>query len=143
MQQVMGSQWTEQHGKVLLAVAFDPKLIGERIAAAREAKRWTQLDFALEAGVSPSTIQRWEAGHLPPVRRLMRVAELLEVEPEELIEPQPAEPPSEMLTRLESLQADAEEGRLRVVQALEALARGIERIEARLAERDERDRAIR
>jgi transcriptional regulator with XRE-family HTH domain len=48
---------------------------------------WTQLAFALEADVSPSTVTRWESGKLPPVRELMRIAELLGVSPEELVEP--------------------------------------------------------
>lgn len=82
-------RWTRAHGTLLLAVAMDPKEIGKRIAAARTRRGWTQLAFALEADVSPSTVQRWESGKLPPVRELMRVAELLEVEPEQLVELEP------------------------------------------------------
>jgi len=78
--------WTGAHGTLLLAVAMDPKEIGRRIKAAREMKGWTQLAFALEANVSPSTVQRWEGGQLPPVRELMRVSELLEVDPQQLVE---------------------------------------------------------
>jgi transcriptional regulator with XRE-family HTH domain len=80
------THFSRSHGTLLLAVAMDPKQIGRRIAEARERKGWTQLAFALEANVSPSTVQRWESGKLPPVRELMRVAELLEVEPEQLVE---------------------------------------------------------
>ena len=68
-------------------MALEPREIGRRIAAAREAKGWTQLDFAYEAGKSPSTISRWERGELPTVRELMRIAGVLEVPAEELVEP--------------------------------------------------------
>jgi transcriptional regulator with XRE-family HTH domain len=72
---------------LLLAVSLAPREIGERIRLARERKGWTQLNFAIEAGVSPSSVQRWEAGKLPRVRRLMELAELLDVEVSEFIEP--------------------------------------------------------
>jgi transcriptional regulator with XRE-family HTH domain len=87
MLNIASSQWTRTHGTLLLAVSLEPKEIGQRIAAARVRKGWTQLSFALEAAVSPSTITRWESGKLPPVRELMRIAELLGVSPEELVEP--------------------------------------------------------
>lgn len=65
---------------------MDPKEIGKRIKAARERKGWTQMTFALEASVSISTITRWERGELPPVRELIRIAGVLEIEPEQLVE---------------------------------------------------------
>jgi transcriptional regulator with XRE-family HTH domain len=68
-------------------MALEPKEIGRRIAAARDAKGWTQLDLAYEAGKSPSTISRWERGELPTVRELMRIAGILEVPAEQLVEP--------------------------------------------------------
>lgn len=86
MHRIADRQWTPTHGTLLLAVALEPREIGKRIATAREKKGWTQLTFALEADVSPSTVQRWESGKLPPVRELIRIAELLEVEPEQLVE---------------------------------------------------------
>jgi len=82
-------RFTPTHGTLLLAVALEPKEIGARIKDARNRRGWTQLAFALEADVSPSTVQRWESGQLPPVRELMRIAELLEVEPEQLVEAPP------------------------------------------------------
>jgi transcriptional regulator with XRE-family HTH domain len=36
------------------------------------------LEFALKAHVSPSAVTRWESGKLPPVRELMRIADLLD-----------------------------------------------------------------
>jgi transcriptional regulator with XRE-family HTH domain len=89
MSYIADRQWTPAHGTLLLAVAMDPKQIGRRIADARKRKGWTQLTFAIEASISPSTVQRWESGQLPPVRELMRVAELLDVEPEQLVEIEP------------------------------------------------------
>jgi transcriptional regulator with XRE-family HTH domain len=59
---------------LLLAVAIDSDEIGRRIKRAREGRGWTQLVFASEASVSPSTVQRWESGRLPPVRELIRIA---------------------------------------------------------------------
>lgn len=87
MSQIVDRQWTRRHGTLLLAVSIDPREIGRRIKKARDAKRWTQLDFASEASVSPSTVQRWEAGKLPAVRELIRVADILGVEAEWLVEP--------------------------------------------------------
>jgi transcriptional regulator with XRE-family HTH domain len=81
-------QWTKAHGTLLLAVSLDAQEIGRRLAAARGRKHWTQLEFALEANVSPSTIARWESGKLPPVRELIRVADLLEIDPDVLVEPE-------------------------------------------------------
>lgn len=83
----MATQIATSYGKVLLAVALDPKEIGRRIAAARTRKGWTQVSFAAEANVSPSTVARWEAGKLPMVHELMRVADLLDVDAETLVEP--------------------------------------------------------
>lgn len=84
------SQFTATHGKLLLAVALTPKEVGERIKRAREAKGWTQLELALEAHVSPSSVTRWESGKLPPVRELMRISMILEVAPEDLVEEIPS-----------------------------------------------------
>lgn len=80
------TQFTRNHGKLLLAVAMDPREVGRRIKLARERKGLTQLEFALEANVSPSSVARWESGKLPPVRELMRLADLLEVPVEDLVE---------------------------------------------------------
>lgn len=96
----VSSQWVRPHGKLLLAVSMDPREVGKRIAEARNDRGWTQLQFALEADVSPSSIQRWEAGQLPPVRELLRIAEVLGVDPERLVEPPLTSPrPSEDLLR--------------------------------------------
>ena len=77
-------------GRPRLLVAIDPKEVGRRIKAARERKGWTQLEFAYAAKVSPSSISRWERGLLPPVRELMRIAGVLDVDVSELVEEQHA-----------------------------------------------------
>jgi DNA-binding XRE family transcriptional regulator len=79
----VSTQNARTFANLLLVVSVSPTEIGQRIKAARQRKDWTQLEFALEAGVSPATIQRWEAGKLPRVRELMRVAELLGISTEE------------------------------------------------------------
>jgi DNA-binding transcriptional regulator YiaG len=81
------TQFAANHGKLLLAVTLDPKEVGQRIAAARKAREWTQMAFAYEAKVSMSTVARWEAGRLPPVRELMRIADVLGVSANQLVEP--------------------------------------------------------
>lgn len=68
-------------------MSLKPEEIGQRIAQARERKGWTQMAFALEANVSMSSVQRWERGKLPPVRELIRIAEVLGVATEDLVEP--------------------------------------------------------
>jgi transcriptional regulator with XRE-family HTH domain len=60
--------------------------IGARIRAARKRRGWTQLQFALEAGVSPSTVQRWERGELPRLGELKRAAGVLGIPTSRLAE---------------------------------------------------------
>ena len=80
-------------------MALDAQSVGRRIQDARVAKGWTQIEFAAAANVSPSSVQRWESGKLPPVRELLRVAELLEVEAETLVEPPAEGRPQDALLR--------------------------------------------
>jgi transcriptional regulator with XRE-family HTH domain len=76
-------------GTLRLILDFDPREVGRRIAAARRRKGWTQLSFAGKANVSPSSVSRWERGKLPPVRELVRVAAVLEIDVMELVEEEP------------------------------------------------------
>ena len=98
--------------RLLLAMSLDPQEIGERIRAARLRKGWTQLQLALEASVSPSTVARWERGGLPPVRELIRLAGVLGVPAEDLVEDQL---PAQESERLEALLARLE----RLVEMME------------------------
>lgn len=119
---IASSHWTHSHGTLLLAVSLDPKQIGRRIADARNAKGWTQLAFALEADVSPSTIARWESGRLPPVRELVRIAELLGVSAEELVEPE-VDSRSDEIDRLERELRETQQALAALPDIQDALAR--------------------
>lgn len=69
---------------------------------------WTQIDFALQAHVSPATVQRWERGQLPRVRELLRVSELLKIDAESLVEPSHQESvEGGMSERLERIEQEA------------------------------------
>lgn len=83
----VATQWNAVNSTLLLGVALSPREIGQRIAQARDRKGWSQVALARHANVSPSTISRWERGLLPPIRELQRLAEILEVEAEWLVEP--------------------------------------------------------
>lgn len=82
MTHTAATQWSETAGRLLLVATVDPSEIGRRIKQAREQKGWTQVVFAYQAHVSPSTVTRWESGKLPPVRELIRIAGLLAVDPD-------------------------------------------------------------
>jgi len=93
-------------GRLHLVVSFDPQGVGKRIAAARNKRGWTQLDFALKANISPSSVSRWERGLLPPVRELVRIAGVLEVDVAELVEEQEQHPrDAAILSELESIKS--------------------------------------
>lgn len=69
-----------------MTAALTSQEIGRRIKAARKAKFWTQVQLAAHAEVSPSSVARWERGILPPVKELVRVAAVLDVAPDTLVE---------------------------------------------------------
>jgi transcriptional regulator with XRE-family HTH domain len=93
----MTTQIAALPGRLQLLMSFEPEEIGRRIKAARERKGWTQLQFALEAGKSPSTTYRWEHGRLPPVHELVRIAGLLDVDVTELVEPEEKQDPNSVV----------------------------------------------
>lgn len=101
-------------------MSIEPQEIGKRIKTARERKGWTQMDLANEASVSMSTVQRWERGDLPPVRELIRLAGVLKIEPEQLVEIAPT-PEAQIAAAMAALQ-----GEVAVVREMVAklLARG-------------------
>lgn len=122
---------------------MDPRVIGQRIAEARNKRGWTQLQFALEANVSPSTVARWEGGKLPPVRELIRIAEVLGIAADRLVEPFAEEPAasaadvSDLGLRLVEVEAAVNAQQEATVKALKALTAGIRRLERRLDAGDE------
>jgi transcriptional regulator with XRE-family HTH domain len=61
--------------------------IGIRIAAARQARGWTQGELATHVGVSRSAVAQWETGRAGQVTtNLARIAEVLEVGVEYLMQ---------------------------------------------------------
>lgn len=59
--------------------------IGQRIAAARAAKDWTQAELAEKLGKSRGTVVQYEQGNIePPLKQIQRLADLLDVAPEML-----------------------------------------------------------
>jgi transcriptional regulator with XRE-family HTH domain len=56
--------------------------IGARIRQAREAAGRSRLSVAVELGVDPNTLQRWErAWTSPPAARITAIAAALDVDP--------------------------------------------------------------
>jgi DNA-binding XRE family transcriptional regulator len=117
----VATQWSPAKSRLLLAVTMDPAEIGRRLKHAREAKLWTQVQFASQASVSPSTVARWEGGKLPPVRELMRVAKLLGVDPEWLVEPPNLPGRADELGRLDRLEGEVSDVRRILAQIARAL----------------------
>ena len=65
-----------------------PEQVGERIRAARRAKRWTHEELARQMGVNWRTVQRWQKGQLPRMNTLLRLAEVLGVPNGYFVEPE-------------------------------------------------------
>lgn len=121
MSQNAGSQNHRSFRTLLLAVSIEPQEIGERLRAARERRGWTQMAFANEANVSMSSVQRWESGSLPPIRELIRLAGVLGIDPEILVEIAPTEE-ARVAALLEALEATVEQQGQAMSTALRALA---------------------
>lgn len=52
--------------------------LGRRIKRARDARGLTQMELAVQMGVTVGTISRWETGANPPdMKRLLQIAETL------------------------------------------------------------------
>lgn len=63
-------------------------LVGSRIKAARLSRGWKQGALAEMVGCDVNTISRYETGKVSPdIEQLMRLAEVLEVSPLELLPP--------------------------------------------------------
>ena len=67
--------------------------IGEKIAAARKAKEWTQENLAEKVNVSTQAVSKWESGKSAPDKdHLIRLAFLLELSLEEMLLPYSTDP---------------------------------------------------
>lgn len=60
--------------------------IGKAIAKIRQDKGWSQSELARRLGVSPQTVQKWEAGGAPRTRRLNSIAAALGITVSQLLE---------------------------------------------------------
>jgi transcriptional regulator with XRE-family HTH domain len=98
-----------------------PKKIGSRIKRAREAKNWTQFDFATISGCSLSSISRYEAGDLPPLKKRIRLAGLLEIDPHDLVEVERETPTDRdaFTEALVGLRSDVQEMEARILAAIQ------------------------
>jgi len=76
-----------ERGK-LHSMRLTPEQVGERIRAARRAKRWTHEELARQMGVNWRTVQRWQKGQLPRMNTLLRLAEVLGVPNGYFVEPE-------------------------------------------------------
>jgi transcriptional regulator with XRE-family HTH domain len=79
----------------------DSVRLGERVAAARAERGWSQQRLAEALGVQPSTLSRYETGvRTFPVSSILRVAELLGVRPDSLlVDPPPVGSDDEAMLR--------------------------------------------
>ena len=105
MAKTIHTQIAMSNGRLRAIMTIDPKEVGQRLAAARNRRNWTQLEFALQIGKSPSSVARWERGGLPPVRELIRICEALGIDPAELVE----EPEDAIQAQIDELQKELHE----------------------------------
>ena len=65
----------------------EPKILGSLLERNRRKSGRTQLDVAIELGVTQQVIAKWESGDVPKTfRHLPRLAELYGVEPADFLE---------------------------------------------------------
>lgn len=126
-----------------------PEEVGARIARAREEKRpkpWSQFDLAIAAGVSPSSIHRWETGKLPKaISDLLRLAEVLDKPSDYLTEPPERQAElrdlrqelEEIRRPLESIQDVAARSREAIAESLASIDVRLSRIEQLLCAQDD------
>lgn len=118
-------------------VPLSPDEVSTRIRRARELLGMSRFDLAVVVGVSPSTIQRWEEGHLPSVNKLVKLAEHLQVPSDYLTEPPERRLAlSDLHALLGEVQAEAERGREALLEALASIDARISRIERQLGVQD-------
>jgi len=131
--------------------------IGSRIRELREARRWTQRDLAHRLDVYGREVSRWESGdQLPPVRRLLHLAETFGVEPGELFGKTPGARSGGLGSRLQAAHRRWDSGIREAVtelfevflalmeldpESIEGLAGALEVIEGAARQRREAERA--
>ena len=66
------------------------KLVGEKIARTRRAKKYTQAQLSYDAEIDLSTLSRLERGTLNfTIDTILKIADVLDVEPLALLDPKP------------------------------------------------------
>ncbi len=120
------------HFATLLVMALAPEQVGKRIRQARKAKGWTHQQLADEMGVGLRTAQRWQEGRspttgkswLPPLARLMELAEVLGVQRSWFVEddaPVPADEASALRQEIANLEAQSRERDEEILRLLREL----------------------
>lgn len=67
------------------------KVLGQRIASLRKARKWDRIHLARRLGVPKTRLAFWERGQCePPLAMLLEIARVLEVSIEELAGVEPA-----------------------------------------------------
>lgn len=80
--------------------------IGQRVGEKRRLRGYTQEEFAELMGVSVRSVQQWEAGETTPLRRLDKMASLLETTVEWILG---GDRPAVEVETIEQLRADIRE----------------------------------
>jgi transcriptional regulator with XRE-family HTH domain len=105
--------------------------IGQRIRAARLARGWTHEELARRMGANWRTVQRWQAGQLPRLPTLLRLADVLGVPQAHLVDADDAPVTmNELHARLEELTARVDDLARAVTSHEEALGVGRRAIRA-------------
>lgn len=94
------------HTVAELQMALTDKARGQRIAQLRKRKHLTQQAMAEKLKCGYRTYQTWEAGTMPEWPNLLKLAELLGVEPEHIIGEETAPPDPSQLDRIEASLAE-------------------------------------
>lgn len=119
----------------LLVAQLEAKAIGQRIAQARAEAGLTQEQVGDLATFSKRSLQDYETGVTIPYKHMRELSEILEREVAWFLHGEPeahAPAPESVLGLLQELREGVDASAEATADALEALARGIERIERRL-----------
>lgn len=102
----------------------------------------TLEDMADALGVTQRAYWNYENNRVP-FGRLREIAEITGAEFEWLLRGDPPQRMGDLTTRLEALEAEVHTSSETTASSLEALLRGIERLEARLSDEGEQNRSAR
>jgi transcriptional regulator with XRE-family HTH domain len=100
--------------------------LGRKIATLRKQRDWTQDQFAEKVGVHGRHISRWETDKIkPPIKKLGRIAEVLDISVEELIRGNGGEyadiQDEDLVNQLKQVEELDDEDKKMVVRLIDAL----------------------